>query len=428
MAEEHRLLDQRGTFERNCQVGKERRLAMYTKRTTFSIFLMGLMMISLSACNGGSSYHPAAALQNTIAAQLADPGACPSGDSQDVQQIVDAAGPDGLARLPEGCYRMTSTVSLPPGIRLVGAGADRTILYREPGGHFSQPILRVSGGGNAVGGTQISGLALVGVRDTDDTGEDYGITLSSVQGFRVDHCYFEGFGFAAVRVEGVSSGVVDHAIFVDNFKRGIDNLGYGVVVYGNSRWDTDIQPVEGRATFVEDSLFVGNRHAIASNAGAYYVFRHNQVLHSVVACAVDAHGMGYGSSHGTRYVEIYRNVIEDPVYNWCGIGIRGGAGVIFENTIKGYKNPILLILEWGTPEGLKAEYPAFDQVQELYIWDNQIKGGPSKPRVDETGIGFIEAGRDYFTEPKPGYVPYVYPHPLARGGLFDAEPWPPLGK
>ena len=65
-------------------------------------------------------------------------------------------------------------------------------------------------------------------------------------------------------MEGDSNGVVDHAIFVDNFKRGIDNMGYGVVVYGDGQWETAIQPVGTHATFLENSLFVGNRHAIAT--------------------------------------------------------------------------------------------------------------------------------------------------------------------
>jgi hypothetical protein len=388
---------------------------------------VGLIVVGpgLSACQGGRDDHPAASLQRAIAAQLEDPDICPSGDSADVQQIVDAAGADGLVRLPEGCYLITTTIKIPPGTQLIGAGMDKTILYRDLEKSYSQPILRVSGRMDAPGGTKISGLALVGVRNPDDAGEDYGLVISSLSDFRVDHCYFEGFGFAGVRVEGTSRGVVDHSIFLDNFKQGIDNLGYGVVVYGKGTWDAEIQPGGEQATFVEDSIIIGNRHAIAANAGAHYVFRHNQVLQGVVACAVDAHGMGYGSSHGTRYVEIYHNVIEDPVYDWCGIGIRGGAGVIFENTINGYDNPILLILEWGTPDNLKADYPAFEQVQQLYIWDNQITGGSSAPQVDETGVGFIEAGRDFFTEPKPDYVPYEYPHPLAGEGVFDGEPWPP---
>jgi hypothetical protein len=104
------------------------------------------------------------------------------------------------------------------------------------------------------------------VIQTEDTAEDYGLTISNVHDFRLDHCYFEGFGFAAVRVEGDSSGVIDHAIFVDNYKRGIDNLGYGVAVYGKGFWEAEIQPGGAEATFVEDSLFVGNRHAIAASA------------------------------------------------------------------------------------------------------------------------------------------------------------------
>ena len=368
------------------------------------VSLVGVALC-LGACGGGRDDHPAAALQGAIAAQLDDPSTCPSGDSADVQQLVDAAGPDGLIGLPVGCYRITTTINIPPGVQLIGAGMDKTILYREPGRSYSQPILRVQGRMDAPGGTQISGLALVGVRQADDTGEDYGLIISSLSDFRVDHCYFEGFGFAGARVEGTSRGVIDHSIFLDNFKPGIDNLGYGVVVYGAGLWEAEIQPGGAQATFVEDSIFMGNRHAIAANAGAHYVFRYNQVLQGVVACAVDAHGMGYGSTHGTRYVEIYHNVIEDPVYDWCGIGIRGGAGVIFGNTIDGYDNPILLILEWGTPDNLKTVYPAFEQVQDFYIWDNHITGGPTEPQVDETGAGFIEAGRDYFTEPLPGYVP-----------------------
>jgi hypothetical protein len=394
-----------------------------------TIFGLGwvVVFITLTACNAGSDAHPATNLRRVIASQLENPGLCPSGDSHDVQQVVDAAGADGVSHLPEGCYRITSTVVIPPCTRLVGAGADKTILYRDPESHFSQSILRLSGKGNDSCVTQISALALIGVRDTNDTSQDYGLVISDVRDFRLDHSHFEGFGFAGVRVEGVSSGVIDHAIFLDNYKRGVDNLGYGVVVYGDGVWDVEPQPGGAQATFVEDSLFVGNRHAIAASAGAHYVFRNNQVLHSVVACGIDAHGMGYGSAHGTRYVEVYRNELSDPIDNECGIGIRGGSGVIFENIIRDYKNPILLILEWGTPDSYKAEYPALDQIQELYIWNNQIEGGTSEIQVDETGVGFIEAGRDYFTEPLSGYMPYEYPHPLAIGGSFDAEPWPPSG-
>lgn len=100
--------------------------------------------------------------------------------------------------------------------------------------------------------------------------------------------------------------------------------------------------------------------------------------------------------------------------------------MIFENTIQGYKNPVLLILEWGTPDRYKTEYSALDQIHELYIWNNQVKGGHVQPIVDINGVGFIELGRDYFTEALSGYKPYPFPHPLASDGPFDAEAWLPV--
>jgi hypothetical protein len=333
--------------------------------------------------------------------------------------LINAAGPDGLVHIPAGCYEITNSIGIPAGKRVFGAGMDKTILYRHPdrSGDQDRPIFRVLGQGTS--GTQVSGIAFLGVRDTNDQGEDYGIVLSNSRDFRVDHCYFEGLGFAGVRTEGTSRGVIDHSIFVDNFKKGIDNLGYGVAVYGANQWAGDPGAGTAEAVFVEDSVFAGSRHAIASNAGAHYVFRYNRVQGNVQACSIDAHGLGFGSTHGTRYVEIYGNTIEDPAYKKCGIGIRGGDGVIFGNVLRGFRNPILLILEWGTPDRLKSSYPAADQIRDLWIWDNEIHGGPPAPQIDQEAQGFIEQGRDYITQPKPGYQPYPYPHPLAAGGPFD---------
>ena len=262
------------------------------------------------------------------------------------------------------------------------------------------------------GGTHLSGIAFVGVRNTRDTGEDEGVRLENCKDFRIDNCFFEGFGYAGVNIRGASQGVIDHCVFVEVFKKGIDNLGYGVVVYGTQDWVDDPGLGTAQATFVEDSEFAGRRHAVPSNGGAHYVFRHNRVWDNVVSTAVDAHGLGYGSKRGTQCVEIYGNAINYPVADWCGIGIRGGSGVVFENTIHGYDHPILLVIEWGTPDQLKKTYPVPDQVQNLWIWDNRADGGLAVPEVHKNAEGMIREGRDYFTDRKPGYVPFPYPHPL----------------
>ena len=376
----------------------------------FALFLAGC---------GQAPDEPARDLQAKLAAVLDDPAQCPSGTSADVQALINAAGSNGVIQIPAGCYEITDSVGVPAGKRVFGAGMDKTILYRNPdrSRDRDRPIFWVFGRGESE--TQVSGIAFLGVRDTNDKGEDYGIVLSNNPNFRVDHCYFEGFGWAGVRTEGMSRGVIDHSVFVDNFKKGIDNLGYGVVVYGANQWPDDPGAGTADAVFVEDSLFVGSRHAIASSGGAHYVFRYNRVQRNVIACSVDAHGLGFGWSRGTRYVEIYGNTVEEPVYKECGIGIRGGDGVIFGNTLRGFAKPILLIVEWGTPDRLKSSYPAANQIRDLWIWDNEVQGGPSVPQIDQEAKGFIEQGRDYFTQPKPGYEPYPYPHPLVAGGPFD---------
>lgn len=382
---------------------------MHRKLTAFA-----LLAILATACGPGMD-SPAGETQVQVAAMLEEPGQCPSGDSSDVESWINEADANGQAHIPAGCYKIDDTLGIPEGRRVIGAGMDETIFYRDPDAFRGQnkPMVWVFGRGDNL--TRISGIAFVGVRDPDDRGEDAGITLSNVRDLRVDHCYFEGFGAAAIRIEGASRGVVDHSIFVDNYKPGIGNLGYGVVVYGTDEWAEDPAAGTAEAVFVEDNVFVGSRHAIASNAGAHYVFRHNLVQENVEACAVDAHGLGFGSARGTRYVEVYQNVIEEPEDAWCGIGIRGGDGVIFGNTIRGYRNPILLILEWGTPKSLKASYPAKDQIREMWVWDNTSGGRATEPRIDPEATGFLKEGRDYWTEPKPGYNPYEYPHPLAGG-------------
>ena len=388
----------------------------WLKQTT-TLVLVCLALTS-AGCRPAPVDDPTREVQARIAARLADPG-CLAGGSAEVQAWVNAADADGIVRLPAGCFQITTPIGVPAGRRVYGAGLDQTILYRDPelARDRDTPILTVFGRSDQL--TQVSGIAFVGVRDTKDTAQDYGLRLSNNASFRIDHCYFEGLGFAGVRVDGNSRGVIDHSMFVDNYKQGIDNLGYGVVVYGSGVWAEDPRAGTDQAVFIEDSVFSGNRHSVAASSGSHYVFRHNHVLRNVEACSVDAHGPGYGSTHGTRYVEIYDNVIEASVHAECGIGIRGGDGVIFRNTLRGFRAPILLILEWGTPESQKASYPALDQIRELWLWDNATPSGAVVPLLDAEAKGFIRAGRDYFATAKPGYEPYPYPHPLTAGGPFD---------
>jgi hypothetical protein len=46
------------------------------------------------------------------------------------------------------------------------------------------------------------------------------------------------------------------------------------------------------------------------------------------------------------------------------------------------------------------------------VWNNTVNGVLSLPA---SSASVVQLGRDFLTTPRPGYTPYVYPHPLVTG-------------
>ncbi len=342
----------------------------------------------------------------------------------DIQVAVESLDGPGTVRVPAGEAEAVGTLKVPAGVSIIGAGAEHTKLFRgaQTEIHKSGNIIHVTGGEGAADTlTQIAGLNLIGETHPDSKAQDAGIRLDNVPRFRVDHCRLESFGNAAVMVRGNTSGVVDHCQTVDVFRPAINNLGYGVAVYGSGVWREDLEPGGAGAVFIEDCELIGSRHAVASNNGAWYVFRHNHIHQNAKTQAVDAHGHGYGSKVGTQYVEVYENVIEKPRQDAPAMLFRGGGGVVFNNTVRDHSSAIGLTLDYDSSIDWSAPYPIDFQVRDFWVWDNTLNGEPVEPFVPSRSAGHIQLGRDYHTEPKPGYTPYTYPHPLASGGPFDEE-------
>lgn len=65
-------------------------------------------------------------------------------------------------------------------------------------------------------------------------------------------------------------------------------------------------------------------------------------------------------------------------------------------------------------------YPLQDQVTASYYWANTYGSSTGLENAAEpfvlsgSSTNYIQLGRDYWTEPKPGFSPLVFPHPLAR--------------
>jgi len=168
-----------------------------------------------------------------------------------------------------------------------------------------------------------------------------------------------------------------------------------------------------------------------------------------------------------RSYEIYNNTFTTSTLIFCAIYLRGGTGVIFDNTFQGaggqggYTTGILAAnyrsnrayAPWGRATGTNpwdgnqdaGGYPCLDQVgrgkcdllsgdspmpvtwphqaaEPLYLWKNnwsQVPNNPGNPAGSQNAA--IQAGRDWLNDTlKPGYTPYPYPHPL-QGAMGDGE-------
>jgi hypothetical protein len=182
-------------------------------------------------------------------------------------------------------------------------------------------------------------------------------------------------------------------------------------VYGGGTWPT-LALGSANAVYAEDNYFSGNRHNLASNNASRYVFRHNTVIATDAVkdfAMTDAHGKS-SSPRGSRSWEIYENTYSATLTSGrerTAIGMRGGDGVAFNNTMtSNIAYPIELQVEGFTC----GAYPGPDQIRSAYFWNNSTNGLVNG--IVNDCPASIQNGRDVFTVSKPGYVPYTYPHPL----------------
>ncbi|GAA4108323.1 hypothetical protein GCM10022393_04300 [Aquimarina addita] len=342
---------------------------------------------------------------------------------QDVYEAVRSASPGDVVFIPEGLgfWGAESQLMVPGGVSIIGRGSDKTIINRS---ESTKKHLIVFDGANGLP----NGLYNIGfegkyfAKDKETNNLSSGVQfMNGCVDFKVSGCKFSGFANCALCIEdavadkSVQKGVIYQNEFIDNYYDSVNNYGYGVVVYGNGTW-TDLELGTENAVFVEDNFFSGNRHHIASNNNSKYVFRYNKVEHTNPVrnySMADAHGKS-SSPVGSRSYEIYNNEFyttnDMESRARTAIGIRGGDGVIFNNTCT---DSIYRTVElWA--EGFSCStYPGIHQIRSLYIWNNEYH---DELNITTEGIAnncesSIQENRDYFLQAKPGYQPYDYPHP-----------------
>ncbi len=309
--------------------------------------------------------------------------------------LNDLQGP-GTVVLPPGGYQIDGTLIIRyDGVTLQGSGSDQTVLFRTVDGTNTAMVKSTGHSRVRVTGIRFEGVTVWdSVRGELSNGKEVGVLLENAADFRVDNSFFTHTGFAGVRTNGASWGVVDHCTFEDLYKPRVADYGYGVAVFGINRLE-HVPFGSGRATFIEDSSFSLCRHAVSSNKGARYVFRYNYVAQNEIAHAVDAHGTEYGSAVGTEWIDVHDNLIEDPIYQGYAVRIRGGKGLVWNNMFLDYNLGIRLTQETSEATG------------RVYIWDNYIW-------PETRAMLRADGGSTYALSRPRSYTPYPYPHPLAQ--------------
>ncbi len=357
----------------------------------------------------------------------------------DVKAKYDEAENDDTLAIPAGSCDWASGIIVSKKITIKGAGIDRTILT----GKMNAAILVANASG---------------VRITDLTFNCVAVALDN-EGWRVDHNKFTctnfntGVSVRGARVTDSPKGLVDHNTF---FNRRVHVVGFAAQslseLNGSTQWADPLGLGTDEAVYIEDNTFTytvfGN--AVDCEMSGRYVARYNTIVDTIL----EAHSI-QGNIRACRKWEIYNNTFIQKTRDlFSAVFLRGGTGVVFNNTITGTFNSSNLLIDnvrtfqaigyggrcdGSSPWDGNAEpngWPCLDQIGRggdsapfdgtpppypkqtsvpAYFWSNTVNGSTTGVGIANAGASHIKADRDYFVNrgPKPGYTPFVYPHPLA---------------
>lgn len=381
-----------------------------------------------------------------------------------VQTAIDSAADGDTVLIPAGSFSWASGISVKKAIMLFGAGTGSTTII-QTGGNVLFGLIPSSRGSIEFGKLKMA-------RSGGATGIFVHAYDSSGAPILVHDVTFENVGFGCRAIEwGTNGGVIYNCTFTSVDKS--DNSG---IAFKNPGSDSAWHQVDyigmadangDKNTYLEDCTFnYIFLQALDFDDNSRTVMRHNVFNNS----AITSHGQET-SAVGARQWECYENEFiftagssnnpgpqEYPLNLNYWVFIRGGGpGVCFNN-----KMPDISSSAWGNKSEVKinlynirrrgqvpcqTSHPAAHQIgwgsdasgtlvlSPVYFWGNTGGGNYDNPSLedynpDECGnnlhtADFVKKNREFYLgTPKPGYVPYTYPHPLRGGAGSTPTPIP----
>ncbi|NIR50642.1 hypothetical protein GWO43_26085 [candidate division KSB1 bacterium] len=382
-----------------------------------------------------------------------------SGCSQaEVQAAIDSASDGTVVLVPAGNCIWTSGIDFSnKNITVQGAGIDQTIITDATGSAWNEVPIFISG-------TESKPFRITGFTFTGQDGSNGIIMIrGNSKNWRIDDCKFEISSGIEIGWYSWTYGVIDHCIFTGN------KTFSCILVHADDStdWARPLSLGGEKAVYVEDCTFdfkTVNEWNVAIDAsfGGRFVFRHNKLTNITIG----THDVCNNPGRGVHSYEIYENSFTmDGQSAYRGINLRGGTGVIYNNTFTtvnggNFTNPIMVTnyrscseivqdqcerFGWDTCDGNSqldgnldsTGYPCLDQIGRtsdidgdgiqdsapLYEWNNALDGSDTDIKIhtfdncDNSSVrDHIKENRDYYNDkPMPGYTPYAYPHPLSKG-------------
>ena len=270
-------------------------------------------------------------------------------DQGAVQAAVDAASDGDTVEVPAGTGTWVSNPRNKPSIKienknitLKGAGIGQTIIrdYTDVNSWSSGPEIPIWVTGGTGKPFRITGFTFDGTgRTINEAGT--GIQANGeYMDFRIDHCRFLNI-YAAIYLPpgGLKYGVIDNNTYEFLEVKGqINPKLVSCSGDGEPAWQRPLAFGTSNSLFIEDNYIYfstasGDNCFFASGNGARVVYRYNYGENGFIepfgVCVPDY----AGNIRGTSICEIYENTIFGKQF--ASIELKGGAGVIYNNTING---------------------------------------------------------------------------------------------
>jgi hypothetical protein len=360
-----------------------------------------------------------------------------------VQSAINAAIDGDTVTVPAGTATWSSAVSITnKTITLQGAGSGgggTKIIY----GGTNHVLIGVDAG-TKTGKMDISGFWLYG----GDSNYWNGTAMQLYgpvgwKNLRVHHMVFDSNMCWTIKFGAYTCGLLDHCTFQGH---AFGTMGYGK---GAADWAAPLTLGTADFFFVEDNTFNPDDFygqtgvpLLDMDSGGRIVTRYNNIKYGMW----ETHDKARSGLPSANAYEIYNNTFWTNTDKWKGIDISAGTGVVWGNTFTGnysfaiggmdYKSfdPRSCKLCDGTDSadqnvagqsGWRCQYQIGSMGEgstaygyPLYLWNN-TKNGSAVGMTCTDGCNHVQASRDFYnngTTPKPGYTPYIYPHPLQGGG------------